>query len=103
MDPNEALRNAREALSRMRHELSFSQARDWNTIEEKAEDLADAFEALDGWLSKGGFLPSAWAPETDNIIRGTLDEFSRAHELQVVHPNLTLRQALDAVRAGANK
>lgn len=25
-----------------------------------AEELAEAFQALDDWLSKGGFLPVAW-------------------------------------------
>jgi hypothetical protein len=26
----------------------------------EAVEIAEAIEALDGWLSKGGFLPSDW-------------------------------------------
>lgn len=57
MDPNAALAKAREALVR------FEEAYREQTTEEiiAAEDLADAFEALDGWLSRGGFLPEGWA------------------------------------------
>lgn len=55
MDPDEALKNAREA------EKSFRSA----PIESSAEriaaiKLADAFEALDEWLSRGGFMPADW-------------------------------------------
>lgn len=55
MDPNAALRNMREAISRT-----------WEAEGEAdrlaaAEDLAVAAEALDSWLSTGGFLPSGWA------------------------------------------
>lgn len=28
---------------------------------EAAGELVDALEALDQWLSRGGFLPTAWA------------------------------------------
>ncbi len=61
MDPNEALKNAREALKRHRR----SQEREEGSASpntEGADDLADAFESLDRWLSKGGFLPDAWKP-----------------------------------------
>jgi hypothetical protein len=58
MDPNEALRNARKALETYR----AAQDVDDNTGEQldAADELADAFEALNGWLSSGGFLPAAW-------------------------------------------
>lgn len=29
-------------------------------IEDDARELAEAVEALDAWISKGGFLPAAW-------------------------------------------
>ena len=29
-------------------------------IDEKASDLAELFQALDWWLSDGGFVPNAW-------------------------------------------
>lgn len=55
VDPNEALKNAREAIHQFNNcnEHVLTRARE-------AEKLVDAFEALDGWLSKGGFLPKAW-------------------------------------------
>ena len=61
MDPDEALKNAREAL-RLIRDKEQEGYRDWGGRHEAQEfvDLADAFEALDGWLSKGGFLPKAW-------------------------------------------
>jgi hypothetical protein len=61
MDPDEALKKAREALKRMGDEAYDAG--------DMAQELAEAFEALDGWLSKGGFPPHAWdrglAPEND--------------------------------------
>jgi hypothetical protein len=61
MDPNEALKNARRALSNLRacQDSDDDGSRDAAIIEH-SEGLADAFEALDGWLSQAGFLPSAW-------------------------------------------
>lgn len=52
MDPNEALKLARAAVQ---------DYRDNHPANDAADALAEAFEALDGWLSKGGFLPAAWA------------------------------------------
>jgi hypothetical protein len=57
MDPNEALKNARHAGLDLRRERDGGNCEDIHTA---ADDLAEAFEALDGWLSKGGFLPDAW-------------------------------------------
>lgn len=64
MDPNQALQDARKALAEYNQaadqENSLAQA-------EAAEQLASAFQALDQWLAKGGFLPivpSGWhAPQ----------------------------------------
>ena len=58
MDPDAALTNAREALARLRGAQDADLA---DETSEHAEELADAFEALDGWLSKGGFLPAPWS------------------------------------------
>jgi len=55
VDPNAALRDARKALAEWRE--ADSKGRDTTLA---AEDLAAAFDALDGWLSKAGFLPVAW-------------------------------------------
>lgn len=48
MDPDKALAELREALQELANDPDA-----W-------EDVIEKFEALDGWLSKGGFLPKAW-------------------------------------------
>ena len=53
MDPNESLKRARAMLRR------YGETGDTADIPDVAT-LADAFEALDAWLSSGGFLPTAW-------------------------------------------
>ncbi len=58
MDPDQALKTAREAAKDM-HEYEPGSA-DWR---DAAHELADAFEALDGWLSQGGFQPEDWRPK----------------------------------------
>lgn len=50
MDPDEALKNAREAV------IVFYESGQ----QHGGAELAAAFEALDGWLSQGGFLPQDW-------------------------------------------
>lgn len=50
MDPNETLRRARNIAAR---------AFDGGASFELAE-LAEAFQDLDEWIMKGGFLPSQW-------------------------------------------
>lgn len=47
MDPNETLRQLRHA------------------VEGESADIFELFSALDGWLSKGGFLPTDWMPGSD--------------------------------------
>jgi len=54
MDPDEALKNARLALVQLRC------AEEGRVAIEAGDMLADAFEALDGWLSNGGFPPKDW-------------------------------------------
>jgi len=53
MDPNEALRAAREAVDRFLYRHS----------PEAAEELAERFVALDDWLTSGGFPPTDWQPK----------------------------------------
>ena len=55
MDPNEALRRIREIVEKT-YDKEMSSA----SVEEMFNDLVDHFEALDDWLTKGGFLPNAW-------------------------------------------
>ena len=56
MDPDQALKNARAALARVR------EAKESREVSEAADELADAFEALDGWLTSAGFAPKDWRP-----------------------------------------
>lgn len=59
MDPDKALQDAREALQDYRDaEQRWSELGMANA----AEGLAGAFQALDEWLSRGGFLPRDWRP-----------------------------------------
>ena len=51
MDPNETLRELRRLVTR----LSDQYAGDDSAA---AQAMAEKFDALDEWLSRGGFLPS---------------------------------------------
>jgi hypothetical protein len=50
MDPNETLRELRGMIS---------DAQDFNA-DIDGDLMAEKFEALDAWLSRGGWLPDAW-------------------------------------------
>lgn len=56
MDPNETLRIM---LARARAIIK-AEAHGHVQDPEDALDLAEAVGALDGWIRRGGFLPSAW-------------------------------------------
>jgi hypothetical protein len=71
MDPNETLRELREAVSDYRDPMRRS------GVEYAAATVVEKFAALDAWLTQGGFLPDAWQrtlPET--IHNMTPDELS---------------------------
>lgn len=59
MDPNAALREMRAAIQR------FRVAQEMGDHEEdqlgEAGQAVEFAEALDEWLSRGGFLPTEWA------------------------------------------
>jgi hypothetical protein len=67
MDPDAALAAMRNAVTHLR--VPPKDQKHGFTVDEENEreyawnNLGESFEALDGWLSKGGFLPSAWVPE----------------------------------------
>lgn len=56
MDPNATLETIREQYATLRLMLDDTNG----NLAEAAEDLLDAIQDLDGWLSKGGFLPNDW-------------------------------------------
>lgn len=59
MDPNEALRVLRLTIKQMRVDEHPDIRR------AHAEEIAEHFEALDGWLSTGGFAPQDWQPRSE--------------------------------------
>ncbi len=61
MDPDVALEKLRKALASYRK--WSAQACDKQALNE-ADKVADHFEALDQWLSSGGFLPDEWSRPT---------------------------------------
>jgi hypothetical protein len=58
MDPNKALRQLRNAVDYYRR--GYGGKLGAENREELLAGLVDEFEALDGWLTRGGFLPEAW-------------------------------------------
>lgn len=58
MDPDQVLRLAREANA---NSLTTS---DSDLAAELADEALNHYADLDEWLSKGGFLPKAWARPT---------------------------------------
>lgn len=63
MDPNEALRLAREAVGELLQADDDGNFTDPQTT--NLGQLIEAFTALDEWLSRDGFLPDDWRPEED--------------------------------------
>jgi hypothetical protein len=61
MDPDQALDNAHAALVAFR--FSAMDGKSATRTLDAGEALADAFEALDAWLSQGGYLPTGWERE----------------------------------------
>lgn len=71
MDPNEALRQIRLYIKQMQVEDQPVGIGNQNAKPEfiqHARDLAETFEGLDEWMSKGGFLPKAWhSPDPEKV------------------------------------
>ncbi|MDP8971195.1 MAG: hypothetical protein M3N52_12020 [Actinomycetota bacterium] len=61
MDPNEALTRARAHADAILNDEHADPAAE-------CEPLAEAFQALDEWLGRGGFLPEAWARQADPLL-----------------------------------
>lgn len=57
MDPDVALENMREMIEKLRDRVC--RHGDPHFV---LEPTVEAWEALDGWLSKGGFRPMDWKP-----------------------------------------
>lgn len=68
MDPNEALAELRAAVAHLRPHTKVPVG-DSSTvlarliiIMEAGVDVVEAWDALDQWMSKGGFRPDDWTP-----------------------------------------
>jgi hypothetical protein len=67
MDPNATLEEMRTLSAKMRKDYEDP---DGNGIDQDdANRLAELVEAMDGWLSKGGFLPAAWKSDKKGLPR----------------------------------
>lgn len=58
MDPDQTLKDLRSDIANY-HKYERDEDRDGMAI--MADYIVQYVEALDGWLSKGGFWPSEWA------------------------------------------
>ena len=71
MDPNECLKRIRELVAEGRQ----AEGDGYQINQSVATGLVALAEALDEWLSKGGFLPTAWSvdrPRSDGTPRMTI-------------------------------
>lgn len=59
MDPNQTLHDLRTALVDYRAATTIGAS---DAADRLADRLAEHIQALDDWLSAGGFLPNAWTP-----------------------------------------
>jgi hypothetical protein len=73
MDPNVSLARLRDAMARLH---AHEQKPEWETNpaalrahDDDLRDAVDAFEALDGWLSRDGFLPDDWQSDDEKAAR----------------------------------
>lgn len=84
MDPDETLRLARGAAKEL--EEALNGPLDLEAIDNAATDLLEYFQALDGWLSKGGFLPKRWT--TKPKTRRELAEADDVGQFEFEHAGL---------------
>lgn len=61
MDPNANLRELRDTITEINKCHDLDHPRESCACADLADRLAELTEAMDGWLSRGGFLPSDWA------------------------------------------
>lgn len=79
MDPNEALKQLREEL----HELVIDDPSGHN------QRLVELFDGLDSWLSKGSFLPAAWARPCGHSGMVRIEGHQLTELRQALSPNRT--------------
>ena len=89
MDPNETLRLLRETALHCEND------------EGCRGELANAALALDGWLSKGGFLPKAWARPA-NVAPPLPEQLFEVRVLTMDGQQLTVGRRYDYAKALAD-
>lgn len=66
MDPNENLKEQRKIVA----EINAARDADADAFDfDKVMRLADLVQAMDEWMTKGGFLPEAWVSTERNAAR----------------------------------
>ena len=60
LDPNAALKQLRAQVRASKETLDSDHDPEPEELEERLNAIVDLFTGLDGWISGGGFLPSAW-------------------------------------------
>jgi hypothetical protein len=79
MDPQTNLQEQRSLVRQINEALDSEQD---DVITLLAERLAEKVEALDEWLSKGGFLPKAWTHKDQiGVILPGLDGFATTRRM----------------------
>lgn len=69
MDPNETLRRIRSVVSDENNGMGGDRLA-------SLDMLTELFQALDGWITRGGFLPAAW----NRTVRAAYDDgYDAAH------------------------
>lgn len=67
MDPNESLKTCRARSADLirildaGHDDDGDWIGDTDSLIDASDQLAESFRALDGWINRGGFLPSGWS------------------------------------------
>jgi len=82
MDPNETLRQIRTAvMAALALADDYEKDPDPATAEDaedylnQLDELAQLVNSLDEWLSRGGFLPAAWAETASTLCQASIDGF----------------------------
>lgn len=105
MDPNATLQELRDLVKTMLGDRTVAM-KDLPALLEQHRHAAELFEALDNWLGKGGFPPTAWKPpatlvtqESDNqeAVRRRNQEFTTWRE-RVAEELPSLAQRVFALR-----
>lgn len=105
MDPNAALIEARKLVTELRAWQDGGEDPDEpGEYYRIASELAEAFDGLDGWIIKGGFLPKGWeGPLTMAVAGNWTDNERAARRLETVFSRVVmddeeLDKTLDSAR-----